>query len=109
MVIVGFVLLAGTGALARWQLAALNRPAFPAGTLVVNVMAAFVLGLLHDSGGDTHTLLGVALLGSASTFSTVIRELSGEREAADRGALVRYLGLTVVLGVGAAWLGVRLS
>lgn len=108
MIAVGFAVLAASGALARWQMSRLNRADWPAGTLLVNVVAAFVLGLLHEAADGTITVVGAGLLGSFSTFSTVVRELVDTAERRPWAA-VAYLGTTVVLGVTAAWMGIELS
>ena len=108
MIAVGFALLAAVGALARWQAGALSRADWPAGTLIVNVAAAFVLGLLHDVADGTMTVIGAGLLGSLSTFSTVIRELVDTSERRP-GAAAAYLAVTVVAGIAAAWVGIELS
>lgn len=108
MIAVGFALLAAVGALGRWQAGALNRPDRPLGTLLVNVTAAFVLGLLHDVADGTMTVIGAGLLGSFSTFSTVVRELV-ETSPRRPGAAAAYLVVTVVAGISAAWLGIELG
>ncbi|MEM7284929.1 MAG: CrcB family protein [Actinomycetota bacterium] len=108
MIAVGFAVLAAAGAIGRWQFGRLNRADWPAGTLSVNVAAAFVLGLLHEAADGTITVLGVGLLGSLSTFSTVVRELVDTTERRPVAAAT-YLTVTVVLGVAAAWVGVELS
>ena len=108
MIPVGFAVLAAVGAVARWQMARLNRTDWPAGTLVVNVVAAFVLGLLHDTADGTLTVVGAGLLGSFSTFSTIVRELVDTAEPQPRAAAM-YLAVTVLLGIGAAWVGIELS
>lgn len=51
--------------------------AFPYGTLLVNLVGAFLLGLLVSSqAGEIYMLLlGTGLLGSITTFSTLNKEL----------------------------------
>lgn len=110
----------GLGALARWGLsAALQRvsPAvFPGGTLGVNLIGCFLLGLLSELalertplGPHARMTLLVGFLGAFTTFSTFGYEtLAMLREgAALRAAL--YLGLSVGLGVAACWGGVALG
>lgn len=106
MIAVAFVALAAVGTLARWHMSRLNRPDWPGGTLAANLGAAFLLGLLHDATPDTITLAGVALLGSYSTFSTVMRETA---EAPGRGRAATYLVTTLLGGVTLAYLGMQLS
>jgi CrcB protein len=109
MIALAFVALAALGTIARWQFARLNRPGWAAGTLGVNIGAAFVLGLLHGSSPDTLTFAGVALLGSYSTFSTVMRETTEASESAGYGPASGYLAITVVGGVLAAYVGLQLG
>ncbi|MEK3980930.1 CrcB family protein [Psychrobacillus sp. FSL K6-2836] len=51
--------------------------AFPCGTLLVNLVGAFLLGLLvGGQAGEIYLLLiGTGLLGSITTFSTLNKEL----------------------------------
>lgn len=108
MIALGFATLAAVGSLARWQAARYNRADWPLGTLLVNVVAAFTLGLLHEAADGSVTVIGAGLLGSISTFSTVIRELTDTAESRPIAA-ISYLGATVALGIGAAWIGIELS
>lgn len=107
-----FVAVAVVSTLARVGIgAALNRPGLPLGTLVVNVVGAFALGVLAGRGASTETLtvLGTGALGSLTTFSTLSHEsmqLCRQRRVR-RSAL--YLTVTLVAGVGAAWAGLWLG
>ncbi|MEF8827905.1 MAG: fluoride efflux transporter CrcB [Haloarcula sp.] len=61
------------GALCRHYLAgAVKRETFPLGTLTVNAIGSFVLGLLTFAGvtGDAALLVGVGACGSFTTFSS---------------------------------------
>lgn len=109
---IAVTLLGGAGAVLRVvvtdAVAARDRLATPAGTLVVNLTGAFALGLLSgaDVDGDARLLAGTALLGSYTTFSTWMLE-------ADRLGLRRtgaaYVALTLALGLAAAALGRALA
>src|SRR5258705_13291379 len=69
----------GTGArylLSVWLLRALG-PAFPFGTLAVNVIGSFLLGVIMQAGLDTTVLsptaravLGTGVMGGFTTYST---------------------------------------
>lgn len=79
---------------------AFRRP-FPLGTMVVNLSAAFLLGLLVGltASGRPQTILGTGLLGGYSTFSTWMLE-TGDLVAERRPAwAVANLVVSVVGGV----------
>lgn len=85
---------------------------FPWGTLLVNVLGGLAMGLLTARVGPEHEamrlLLGVGVLGGFTTFSTfsleAVRLLQHQPGA---GAL--YIGASLVLSVGACWLGLVLG
>ena len=106
---IAFVVLAGVGALGRWQLSRLNTASWPGGTLAINTGACLMLGLLADSSSETMTLAGVGLLGAYSTFSTVMREVTDLTDNEGLSRAVRYLTLTLLLGIGAALIGIELG
>jgi fluoride exporter len=97
---------AGAGALARWELGgwvqARNSPAWPWGTLVVNLVGSFATGALAEAGvsGRWATLAGAGFLGGFTTFSTWMVEtvrLAQEPGPFARRAVVNLLGM---LGLG---------
>jgi len=106
----GFALAAVVGTLARALTASrLNRPDFPFGTLAVNVVGSLLLGLLYDSSPEAVTVLGLAGLGSFTTFSTFTHE-SVVMQAEGKGLRAAlYLGITVVAGIAAAAVGIALA
>jgi fluoride exporter len=86
---------------------------FPWSTLVINVAGSFVLGLLVARAWPTAPEwmrfgLGTGLLGSFTTFSAVVVSLL-ELTASAPAVAVLYLGASLVLGLAAAWLGLRLG
>jgi CrcB protein len=111
LVWVGAALVGGAGALLRFHLDSFVelRAAgeLPVGTLVVNLVGAFALGVLTGASvtGDALLVAGTALLGSFTTFSTVMLETErlGE-EGEGRLALVN-LALSFAGGLAAAGLG----
>ena len=107
----GFVVAAGAGAALR--LAATERwPGGHLGTMSVNVVGSFVLGLLAGADTTTLTVIGMGGLGSFTTFSTFAADavgLAGTRVGRRRGRSVGHVVNTLVLGVGAAALGLFLS
>jgi len=114
------VLLVGAGgflgAIARYGLGGLVQDragaTFPLGTLVVNVVGCFVIGLvseLAETRGfltpESRAFLVIGVLGGFTTFSAFGNEtlnLLRERDLALAGANVL---LNVVLALGAVWLG----
>ena len=54
-----------------------HRWRFPLGTIAVNVIGCFVLGLLAGSGWSTrqHALIGIGFCGGLTTFSTFSAEV----------------------------------
>ena len=108
------------GALARYGLSGTTQRLFPAGfpggTLVVNLLGCFLLGLLATLGLErltlsptTRTALLVGFLGSFTTFSTFgFESLTLLREGDPARAGLNIL-LSVGLGIAACWAGVVLA
>lgn len=87
---------------------------FPLSTLVINSVGAFLLGALVARLWGTAPSwlkagLGAGLLGSFTTFSAFAVSLVSLTTAGDWTTALGYLGLTLVLGLGAAWLGLALG
>lgn len=102
MTVIGFVVAAAVGGVARWQSTRLNQPGLPVGTFVVNVVAAFAAGLAVDVSTTAALIVTTALLGSLSTFSTLTGELFDLRESHGPLRSTAYAAATLVGGVGAA-------
>jgi fluoride exporter len=105
------------GAWTRYQLAGWvyerTGPAFPWGTLVVNLAGSFALGLLIPSlttlGPTVEALVAVGFLGSFTTFSTFSYEalmLLREGQVARAAA---YVGASLGLGLAAIAAGLGLG
>lgn len=87
---------------------------FPLSTLVINCVGAFLLGALVARLWATappwlRAGLGAGLLGSFTTFSAFAVSLVSLSAAGEWMTALGYLGLTVVLGLGSAWLGLALG
>ena len=80
--------------------------AFPGGTLTVNVLGSFGLGLLTFSGAGTDTiyLLGTGVCGAFTTFSTFSFETVRLVEDGRRRDGVLYAGGTLLSALSAIWL-----
>ena len=88
--------------------------AFPLSTLVINTVGAFALGVLvarvWPAAPDwLRAGLGVGVLGSFTTFSAVSVSLVSLASAGEWMLAVVYLVATLVLGLGSAWLGLRVG
>lgn len=112
---IGLGVLGGVGAILRFLLdgaiGARVRTGFPLGTLIVNLSGAFVLGVLTEAlaDGDALRIAATGLIGSYTTFSTWMLET--ERLAEDgrgRAATANVL-VSLIAGVVAAWLGLRVG
>lgn len=109
---VGVAMLGGVGAVLRLLVSSrLNKGRsaadWPIGTLFVNLSGAFLLGVLSGLDPRWHApaVLAVGLLGAYTTFSTWMIEAAGLAESGRRGRAATYLVGSLVLGVGAVWLG----
>ena len=86
-----------------------HRSAFPVGTLVVNVVASFVLGLV--AGAGTHlsagvvALIGTGFCGALSTFSTFSYEALRLTQHRRTLLAAGYVLASVAAGLAAATLG----
>lgn len=109
--VVGFVVLAGTGAVARWWALGHGHGKFPWPTLLVNVSGAFVLGCLTgaDLSAPVFTVLGTAGLGAYTTFSTFTGEAHDLVGAGESPTAAAYVAVSVLAGVTAAATGLALT
>lgn len=93
---------------------ALPHGEFPWPTLLINTIGAFVLGMLvarlwPSASAWLRAGLGAGLLGSFTTFSAVAVSLVSLTAAGSWMLALAYLVATLVLGLGAAWLGIRVG
>ncbi len=106
------------GTLARYELslAVPVRPgAFPATTLLINVVGALLLGVLLGAVGRNapndrimRPLLGVGFLGGFTTFSTFAIETVQLVRREDPGLAAVYVIASITVGLAAARAGERL-
>lgn len=87
---------------------------FPLSTLLINTVGAFALAVLVGRVWPTarswvRAGLGAGLLGSFTTFSAVAVGLVGLVAASEWMTAALYLALTLLLGFGAAALGLSLG
>ncbi len=112
---------AGCGGLLRFAIGSLFRDwwklgsGFPMGTLIVNVTGCLAMGvlatLLIGVREDVRAGVLVGVLGGYTTFSAFGHEaivLAGQ-DAGGMGRATIYVMLSVVLGLGAVWVGVAIG
>ncbi len=78
-----------------------------AGTLVVNVVGSFMLGVVVGAGVGSAplALVGIGFCGALTTFSTLALELWDAMSDDRYPHAVANVTLSLTLGLGAAWLG----
>ena len=89
-----------------------SRPDFPLGTLCVNVVGCFVIGMVSELAEsrslitpETRALLVVGFLGGLTTFSSFSNETMNLARDSDFKLMALNIGLQLGLGLGAVWLG----
>jgi CrcB protein len=84
---------------------------FPYGTLVVNLTGALLLGFLSGLAlpPNVALLAGTAFVGSYTTFSTWMLETQRLDEERQIGPPVANIVVSLVLGLAAAWVGLRIG
>lgn len=119
------ILLVGTGgffgAVSRyvvsgWVHNIFNKPVFPYGTLAVNILGCFLIGLLNGIfetreifNPELRLLIFIGFLGGFTTFSTFGYELFSFLRDSQFLSTAINLVLSIVLGVFAVWLGHLIS
>jgi CrcB protein len=99
----------------RWAAAALGSE-WPYGTVGVNLIGGFAMGLLagwlgtHASGGREawRLALGVGVLGGFTTFSAFSLEVVTMLERGEAGSAIGYVAASVVGSCLALFTGLRL-
>jgi CrcB protein len=108
---IGLALVGGVGAVARFRIdrtiSARREGEFPLGTFTINVVGAFILGLLTGTSvtGTRLFILGTGFLGSFTTFSTWIFETDRLVEDGEEAAALANLGISIAAGLAAAGAG----
>ncbi len=113
-------LAGGFGAVTRFLVDGLvnslsRRATIPMGTMVINVSGSFLLGLVtgwwtaHTGGPGLRRVLGTGFLGGYTTFSMASVEAARLAMSGRGWAAVAQAAGMMVLGVGAAALGMWLG
>ncbi|HEX6668896.1 MAG TPA: fluoride efflux transporter CrcB [Gemmatimonadales bacterium] len=118
MRLVWYVALGGAlGSVARYAVGSWIQfrtgSTFPVGTLVVNLSGSFLLGLILRYALETpavtpeaRALLTTGILGGYTTFSTFTYETATLLEEGDWRRATLYAGLSVLLSLAGAFLGI---
>jgi fluoride exporter len=114
------ILLIGSGgfigSVARYFVSKLNLTisffAIPVGTLLVNILGSFIIGLLTGMSeksdlltGEMRLFLMVGICGGFTTFSTFTNENLMLLHNGQIGSLFAYTTLSLILGFAAVFLG----
>jgi CrcB protein len=108
------------GAMARYLLSRFVQaqvgPAFPFGTLAVNLIGCLIIGALSQIAEarnvftpQSRAFVFAGILGGFTTFSSFGNETMVLARADQHLLAVLNVGLHVVLGLGAVWLGRALT
>jgi CrcB protein len=91
-------------------------PAFPFGTLIVNLVGAFVMGVFVEllarrfgASTDLRLLIATGVLGGFTTFSSFALDTAVLWERGDTLSSFVYVATTLVLGLAALFLGLGLA
>lgn len=106
----------GIGAMLRYMVYLFPfNTAIPYATLMINIIGSFTLGIimgisLKSSGLSQGTIafLATGLCGGFTTFSAFSAENLSLLQSGKTGLALLYIGLSVVAGLGAVWLGLKL-
>ncbi len=90
-------------------------PAFPYGTLVINIVGSLLMGVLAElylskGGGSeaTRLFLTTGLLGGFTTFSAFSFDAGSMWLRGDYATLSAYVAATVLLSIGALFVGMAM-
>lgn len=112
------VLLVGIGgffgAIARVSVSqAFNKQksSLPIGTLIVNLVGAFLLGIITGANSSVMTVLlfGTGFMGAFTTFSTFKLEMIQMHLKENKKTFIHYLFITYGLGILLAFLGYEIG
>lgn len=111
-----FVALGGAlGAICRYLISRLAETSFPWGTLVVNLLGSFLIGIfvgIVNKGllsPEMKLLLVTGFCGGFTTFSTFASEAFAMLRMGDVMLMALYVGLSIALGIVAVYAGLLIS
>ena len=99
----------------KW-ISSISSLSFPLGTFLVNIVGCFLIGLLFSFSAkyesfnyNTQLLLMTGLCGGFTTFSAFTLEGMGLLKEDKTGLFLLYIGGSVIVGLLATWLGIRIA
>lgn len=100
-----------------WVARLTHESPFPYGTLAVNVIGSFLLGLMMGLGSEgrfmlpptVRLVLGVGFLGAFTTFSTFSIETIEALKIGDFRVAIANTVVSVLTALAACWLGLELG
>lgn len=102
------------GGAARYLLSTLLKSTFPLGTLTVNLLGCFLIGLIYAifqrAGAPSSSwclLLTTGFCGGFTTFSTFSNEALNMLQAGSFIPFIAYVSLSVIGGIALAALGYK--
>lgn len=116
-IIFGIAIAGALGALLRYAVVSMvGVRFFPFGTLCVNVLGSFLMGLAYVvivekalTNPDLKPLLMTGALGAFTTFSAFSLETWDLFEKGEVMLALLYVIASVILSIGALWLGVSFT
>lgn len=115
------ILLVGAGgfigSILRYSVWLATKPTgFPLNTLLVNIAGSFFIGLLmgmglrnEQLGAQWKLFLATGICGGFTTFSAFSLENMGLLQQGRYAAALLYISASILLGIGATFLGFKLS
>ena len=102
----------GLGGVCRWAFGQMIVTSWPLGTMVVNVIGCFLLGLLcrmAPTNELVRLLFMTGFCGGFTTFSTFMNESLMMMRGGQLLISLLYICVSLVFGLSAAWLGYQIS
>lgn len=119
MIALWIAVFGGLGAVSRFVVDGTIRTVlgrkFPWGTLIINVIGSFILGLLtglvlhNEASGNLLLIIGTGFCGGFTTFSTAMFEAVRLIEERRHKALILQIFGTAILSLSAAAVGLWLT
>ena len=100
------------GAISRFAISRLqNKTGFPYATLSVNLIGAFLLGLLlgMDVKDHVYSLMGIGFMGAFTTFSTLMLDAVKLKKEKKKKLYYSYLLSSYTIGIILAFSGLLLG